>query len=208
VVTPRPERWVQAEVLDRACATLDGALAAWFAEHAHRAVVDVLELRRRTGFEAGFLAAVLDHRERAGALELLPGGRVRPVGRAAELSPALRRLADAVGERLAAARFQPPSLKELAEAGTGAPTDLERVAEHLVDDGAVAHVGGGLYVATAALAEARAAIVENRQAHGHLEIPELRDRLGTTRKFLIPLLEYFDAQGVTIRQGANRVLRK
>jgi hypothetical protein len=32
--------------------------------------------------------------------------------------------------------------------------------------------------------------------------------LGTTRKFLIPLLEHLDAIGVTLRQGAHRVLRR
>jgi len=56
--------------------------------------------------------------------------------------------------------------------------------------------------------EARVAVVENCERHGKLEIPELRDRLGTTRKFLIPLLEYFDAAGVTLRQGGHRVLKK
>ena len=58
------------------------------------------------------------------------------------------------------------------------------------------------------MAEARAAIVANCEAHGHLEIPGLRDKLGTTRKFLIPLLEYFDAQGLTLRQAGHRVLKR
>ena len=44
--------------------------------------------------------------------------------------------------------------------------------------------------------------------HGSLDIPSLRDALGTTRKFLIPLLEHFDALGLTTRLGANRVLKK
>jgi len=30
----------------------------------------------------------------------------------------------------------------------------------------------------------------------------------TSRKFLIPLLEHFDAQGLTIRQGGNRILKR
>ena len=51
-------------------------------------------------------------------------------------------------------------------------------------------------------------VVANCTKHGHLEIPELRDALGTTRKYLIPLLEYFDSKGVTTRLGANRVLKK
>ena len=77
-----------------------------------------------------------------------------------------------------------------------------------VDDERVVHVGGDLYLAASAVERARAALVASFERHGHLEIPELRDELGTTRKFLIPLLEWFDAQGVTMRQGPHRVLRK
>ena len=35
---------------------------------------------------------------------------------------------------------------------------------------------------------------------------ELRDAMGTTRKYAIPLLEHFDAQGVTRRDGDARTL--
>jgi selenocysteine-specific elongation factor len=35
----------------------------------------------------------------------------------------------------------------------------------------------------------------------------LRDSLGVSRKYAIPLLEYFDAQGFTKRVGDVRVLR-
>ena len=54
----------------------------------------------------------------------------------------------------------------------------------------------------------RAAVVENCTKNGALDIPSLRDRLKTSRKYLIPLLEHLDATGVTLRQGAHRVLRK
>ena len=35
---------------------------------------------------------------------------------------------------------------------------------------------------------------------------ELRDAMGTTRKYAIPLLEYFDDKGITRRSGDERVL--
>jgi selenocysteine-specific elongation factor len=63
-------------------------------------------------------------------------------------------------------------------------------------------------MASAAVERAREAVIRNCTAHGHLEIPQLRDELGTSRKYLIPLLEHFDAKGVTTRLGANRVLKK
>jgi selenocysteine-specific elongation factor len=35
-----------------------------------------------------------------------------------------------------------------------------------------------------------------------------RDLIGTSRKYAVPLLEWFDAHGVTIRSGDYRTLRK
>ena len=35
---------------------------------------------------------------------------------------------------------------------------------------------------------------------------ELKDTMGTTRKYAIPLLEYFDDKGITRRSGDERVL--
>jgi hypothetical protein len=46
-----------------------------------------------------------------------------------------------------------------------------------------------------------------RARRGAIDIPALRDELGTTRKYLIPLLEHFDAQGLTVRHGERRTLR-
>ena len=39
-----------------------------------------------------------------------------------------------------------------------------------------------------------------------LEIPALRDELGTSRKYLIPLLEHVDGLGLTRLRGGVRVL--
>jgi selenocysteine-specific elongation factor len=39
-----------------------------------------------------------------------------------------------------------------------------------------------------------------------LDIPKLRDGLDTSRKYLIPLLEYVDALGLTVLRGGVRRL--
>ena len=45
------------------------------------------------------------------------------------------------------------------------------------------------------------------QKNGTLAISEARDLLNTTRKWLVPLLEYYDRSGLTRRDGDKRVLR-
>ena len=43
---------------------------------------------------------------------------------------------------------------------------------------------------------------------GEIDAPRFKDLTGLSRKFSIPLLEYFDKIKLTIRVGDKRVLRK
>jgi selenocysteine-specific elongation factor len=49
--------------------------------------------------------------------------------------------------------------------------------------------------------------VQYLRDHREITPIEFKDLLGVSRKFAIPLLEYFDGQKVTIRVGDKRVLR-
>ena len=197
--------WVHAERLEGALEQIDAALARWFGEHPHRRAMDVLELRRLTGWPAAFLGALLEEAQERGRLALEAGGQVRAAGREVELAEADRAVADQLLVLLAESPFSPPAPAELAERlGPRVPELLE----FLTDEGRTRRVSPELYLAAEAVERARAAIVDNCERNGHLEIPELRDVLGTTRKYLIPLLEHFDAQGLTLRQGGHRVLKR
>ena len=60
-----------------------------------------------------------------------------------------------------------------------------------------------IHISYEALEQAAVALL---RAQGGATAAELRDAMGTTRKYAIPLLEHFDAQGVTRRDGDLRVL--
>ena len=207
VRSPRQDRWIHADRMEAAASRTRRGLEEWFAEQPHRSLMDVRELRRRSRLDAAFLSVVLAELGRRGVVEQLPGGRLRLSGHEARLSDEVRSLAGVVADRYVQGRLQPPLPAELIASLSAAPDQMQHVLDHLVDSAVLERVGADLFVATSVLEEARAAIVENCASHGHLEIPELRDRLGTSRKFLIPILEYFDAQGLTIRQGGHRILR-
>ncbi|TAM56597.1 selenocysteine-specific translation elongation factor [bacterium] len=54
----------------------------------------------------------------------------------------------------------------------------------------------------------RARLEEALRAKGELTMAEFRDAVGTSRKYCVPLLEWFDATGVTVRAGDVRRLRQ
>ena len=57
------------------------------------------------------------------------------------------------------------------------------------------------------VAEIRTRLVRTLRAEKQITAARLRDVVGTSRKYIVPLLEYFDATGVTVRDGDQRTLR-
>jgi selenocysteine-specific elongation factor len=53
----------------------------------------------------------------------------------------------------------------------------------------------------------RGALVSALQQRKTITPSEYRDLVGSSRKYVVPLLEWFDATGVTLRSGDARVLR-
>jgi selenocysteine-specific elongation factor len=77
----------------------------------------------------------------------------------------------------------------------------------LLAGGTLVRVGEFLYRG-AQIAELRAVLERALRNGGGLTVSEFRSLTGTTRKYAVPLLEYFDAAGVTLRNGDLRVLRR
>jgi len=112
--------------------------------------------------------------------------------------PLLTPAALALEERLRAARAEPPLDAELPSAELAA----------LRAAGRAVRVGPQLHFHPEALAEVRARVVALAEARGAVTLAEVRDELGTSRKFAQALLEHLDAEKVTLRRGEARVLRR
>ena len=202
------QHWIHADRLEAALTRMRSSVAKWFEENALRRVMEVLELRRITELDPEFLDALVDDDVKRGRLVRESGGLIRLAGREVALDEATLARRAALLAALEAQPFAPPSPEELAVALKLAPKELARVLQLCVDEGSIVRVNPEIHLTAAQHARAKDLVVENCTQHGHLEIPQLRDALGTTRKFLIPLLEHFDAKGVTSRLGANRVLKR
>jgi selenocysteine-specific elongation factor len=98
----------------------------------------------------------------------------------------------------------PPTTKELA-AAIGQPLEqLEPLLRLAVEDGLLFKVSENLYFTPATLERGRAMCENLLQAGGTATVSQLREAWGVSRKFSVPLCEYFDARGVTTRDGDLR----
>lgn len=112
-----------------------------------------------------------------------------------------------IEERLLTYPYQPVlwSLiaKELFYFNPGAGEELR---QYLENTGVIVPIDEDLYFHVEALDSAQSLISEYLEAHESITVGETRDLLGSSRKFVIPLLEYFDTQGITVRRGDRRFL--
>ncbi|HVS38485.1 MAG TPA: selenocysteine-specific translation elongation factor [Gemmataceae bacterium] len=136
-------------------------------------------------------------------------GDLRRVARAdfkPKLSANLRKLKDKLVAAYLEARFQPPEPSSFAGAAGGNAASLKDLFEVCAAEGFLVHVSGDLYLHAEADAAMRRMVAERlaRQGGG-LTVAEIRDLLGTTRKYAVPLCEYLDRIGVTRREGDLRL---
>jgi selenocysteine-specific elongation factor len=77
----------------------------------------------------------------------------------------------------------------------------------LLARGALVKVGDFLYRGSQ-IAQIQARVEQLLMRTGKMTASEFRDLLGTSRKYAVPLLEWLDARGITLRNGDYRILRK
>jgi selenocysteine-specific elongation factor len=76
----------------------------------------------------------------------------------------------------------------------------------LIEQGRLVKIGNGIVFLRETYDEALVKLVEYLRKHDRLTASEARDILGTTRKYILPLLEHLDALHITKRIGDERVL--
>jgi selenocysteine-specific elongation factor len=156
------------------------------ADAAWRAVIDDL-LRRHAVQRSGHWLHLPEHRITLGEQEL-------------ELARKLR-------SAIAAGRFDPPWVRDLART-LGAPEDEVRaVLRKCVVQGGVHQVVRDLFYHGDCVRELTRILKSLVDEHGAVEPARFRDAIGVGRKRAIQILEFFDRVGYTRRTRNARVLR-
>ena len=78
---------------------------------------------------------------------------------------------------------------------------------HLLERGDVVKVNETVVFSTEAYGDMKNRIVGHLNANGSVTVADARTIFGTSRKYVLPLLEYLDQQRITRRVGDERVLR-
>jgi selenocysteine-specific elongation factor len=102
--------------------------------------------------------------------------------------------------------LQPPYFEEIKEKFPG-NTGVE-VLEVMVKEGGILKVKEDLYFHLKAIDGLKSELIAFLKNNGEITTPQFKEMTGASRKYTIPLIEYFDRTQVTVRVGDTRVLRK
>jgi selenocysteine-specific elongation factor len=112
-------------------------------------------------------------------------------------------VAENIRAALLARRFDPPDRKSLSQ-----DRNLQQALRFLIDKGELVEISREIVVLREAAEQMQNTVAEFLSENGSATASQLRQKIGTTRRVIIPFLEYLDRTGVTRRIGDERVLAK
>ena len=102
--------------------------------------------------------------------------------------------------------FMPPTLKEAVDKANISPPQGEKYLAYLSWQGEIVRLDDQLAFHSQHFNQAKEILCQHFREHKTLIPGEFREKLGSTRKFILPLLETFDRLKWTRRLGDQRVL--
>jgi selenocysteine-specific elongation factor len=204
---PRRARYIHSEGLALACERLLAAVAKFFKNNPLRVHCDLKHLVNMTHVDEDVLNMAAQHLAGKGEVEIT-GGRLSIPGRRVRFSREEEELASEIEKIYLDKRFSGPSFGDLLMRVKGPQDRVKKVFDFILEKGDIIRIGDNTYIHRLGLDEAREAILRHFQSKGELSPADMKNLIGTSRKFAIPLMEHFDRKGLTIRKGNVRILAK
>jgi selenocysteine-specific elongation factor len=107
-----------------------------------------------------------------------------------------------------AAGLMPPYFRELVKTLDTDDATARDVLNLLVEKNQLVKVKEDLYFQADAVEKLRQTLVAFLKSQDEITTPQFKEMTGASRKYVIPLIEYFDSRNVTIRIGDIRKLRR
>lgn len=126
----------------------------------------------------------------------------------AHLQGELESLGSKIIEAIRVGDFSPPTLKELVEIVGNDNKKTLQILDLLEGENKIIRVSETLYYEKNSLDKLTEKLMEFLSKNDSIDAQQFKELTQTSRKYAIPLLEYFDSIRVTLRVGDNRTARK
>ena len=104
--------------------------------------------------------------------------------------------------------LQPPFFRDVVESLKVDPGQAKDILNHMIEQGLIVRTKEDLFFHAETIEDLKKRLVKFLEQNGEINPAQFKEMTGASRKFLIPLFEYFDAKNVTLRVGDVRKLRR
>ena len=209
VINPESHRAVHRETLATYEQKLSDLVGSFHDRNPLKPGMPLKEAEQQLGREIAprFFEYLVHQAEQKSILETR-GNSLRLAEHQISLNPEQAALKEKLVSIFSSTGLTPPSVNELLKTFPVSKPDLASILEMLVKEEVVAKIKDDLYFATVAVSDLENKIIQFLKNHEELTPGSLKEMTGISRKYAIPLLEYFDRVKLTIRVGDKRVLRE
>ncbi|MFO7963305.1 MAG: selenocysteine-specific translation elongation factor [Desulfobacterales bacterium] len=102
----------------------------------------------------------------------------------------------------------PPYFRDIAKDLELPPQKAKDILMHLVEEKKIVKTKDDLFFDAHAVEDLKNRLIDYLDKNGEITTPQFKELTGASRKYVIPLIEYFDARNITIRIGDIRKLRR
>lgn len=200
------DKFVHEGTVSRACDRIHSFIVEFHKKKPYRAGITKQELLAQTNCDDQLFAICEARLIDKKAIEKT-NERYKATGFKVTLSKEESQIVKAIETIFQEKLFNAPSLDELyalyPQFNKEKVFDLTNL---LAEEGNLVHLKDDIFLHSRAVEYAKKLVVEEIKRNGFIETGRVRDLLGTSRKYVIPLLEYFDKIGLTRREENRRSL--
>ena len=199
--------YIHEEFLERATLEIMSTLTDYHDKNPLKAGIPKEELRSRTtgATNQRLFNYIITQQSRLGAI-VLENELLRLKDHRVTLANDQKEIRERIEAIYLKGKLQPPYFKDVKkEFPDGNGADILGV---LIKDGILIKVKEDLYFHRKSIEELKDKLVAFLQKNTEINTTQFKDMTEASRKYSIPLIEYFDHEQVTVRVGDNRILRK
>ncbi|MCI5219768.1 MAG: selenocysteine-specific translation elongation factor, partial [Candidatus Electrothrix sp. LOE2] len=210
VVESDSRRLVASRVIEQLNQTVLGLLEQYHKENPLKTGLAREEIRSRLRppVDQKLFQYLMTHLAKSDIL-VQEGAEVRLSSHEVTLQIDEQEMQEKIGRLYKDAGLRPPNLKDVLALFAEFPEkQIRQVIDLLLQNGTLVKINEALFFHAEELGRLTETMQDYLGREGEIDAPGFKDLTGLTRKFSIPLLEYFDKIKLTIRVGDKRILRK
>jgi selenocysteine-specific elongation factor len=186
-------------------ANLSKELDTFHSEHPELTGMELEEAARRLGLGSGSRTkGILSYLTEGGTF-IFDGDKIRKSSFSPFNEEAFEKKIEILRQKAEDAGYAMPTLEEAAAEIDATDKEMRRITDYLKESKEAALITGGFLLFAPLETDF---IAKLSSIDGDITLASARDATGSSRKYILPLLEYFDSKGITRRVGDKRIIIK